>query len=281
MTSIAKQPLAHPLPASAARRRGRWALLRRFGPFVITLALLGLWELMVWALGIKSYVLPAPSRIAEELVTRWPLLWQHTGITFYETVLGFFLAAVIGIGLALVIVIWPPLERGIMPLLIFSQTIPKIAIAPIFIIWFGFGTLPKVLVAFLICFFPIVVDSVVGLRSVPPEMLHLVRSMGASAWQAFVKIRVPAALPSILAGLKVAVTLAVVGAVVGEWVGADRGLGFILLQASSSLQTPLSFAAIAVLTIIGVVLYYLLELLEHLLIPWHVSKRQPGAGPTL
>jgi NitT/TauT family transport system permease protein len=255
--------------------------LRRAAPALLTVALLGVWEAVVRISNIKAYLLPAPSRIYEELLKQWPLLWQHLGVTFYETLLGYAVAIVIGIVLALLIVSWPPFEGAIMPFLIFSQTIPKIAIAPLFLIWFGnSGPMPKVWVTFLICFFPIVIDSAIGLRSVPPEMLHLVRSMGANRWQVFTKLRIPAALPYIFSGLKVAATLAVVGAVVGEWVGADSGLGYILLRASGELQTPLGFAAIAVLTVIGIVLYYSMDALERLLIPWHVSRRAPGTGHT-
>jgi NitT/TauT family transport system permease protein len=274
--SLATPPLA---VAESLRPVTSWR--RRFGraaPVLLSLAFLGLWEALVRLLNVKAYLLPAPSRVLAELVAQWPLLWQHAGVTFYETLLGFGVAVLVGVGLAMLIVTWPPLEAGLMPILIFSQTIPKIAIAPLFLIWFGnSGPMPKVWITFLICFFPIVVDTAIGLRSVPPEMIYLVRSMGARRWQVFTKLRIPAALPYTFSGLKVAATLAVVGAVVGEWVGADRGLGYILLRASGELQTPLGFAAIAILTMIGIVLYYAIDGLERLLIPWHVSRRNPTA----
>ena len=261
--------------AAPPRRRfdGRAAFQRRAMPLLIVAAFLGFWEVACRALDVKTYLLPTPSRIWEELVRQGPNLVEHTWITTYEMLLGFILAAVVGVLLAVLIVASPTFDRGIMPVLIFSQTVPKIAIAPLFIVWFGFGPTAKVLVAFLICFFPIVIDTAVGLRSVSPDMLNLARSMGASWWDVFLKIRLPTALPYIFSGLKVAITLAVVGAVVGEFVGATKGLGYILLKANGELQTPLLFAAIAVLTAIGIVFYYVLEGAEHLLIPWHVSRR--------
>jgi NitT/TauT family transport system permease protein len=162
-----------------------------------------------------------------------------------------------------------------MPVLVFTQLIPKIALAPLFIIWFGFGLFPKVFMTFLLSFFPIVIDAVVGFRSLDQEIVYLTRSMGLSGWQAFVKVRLPHALPQIFAGLKVAITLATVGAIIGEWVGADRGLGYLLLVAGGDLRTSLLFATLVVLTGIGLVLYYLMVLAERLAIPWHVSRRGP------
>ena len=164
-------------------------------------------------------------------------------------------------------------DKFITPILLFFQTVPKIAIAPLFLVWFGFGPFPKVLVAFLISFFPIVIDTAIGLRSISPEMIDLARSMGATKLQIFMRFRMPTALPYFFGGLKVAATLAVVGAVVGEFVGADRGLGYLLLVSNSNLDTPLLFASIVALTALGLILFYIIEVLEHFLIPWHVSRR--------
>ena len=264
-----------------SRFDGREFFNHRIAPLLLIALFLLIWEVLCRALDVKTYLLPTPSRIWEELVKQGPGLVEHTWLTTYEMLLGFILAAVIGILLAVLIVSSPVFERSIMPVLIFSQTIPKIAIAPLFIVWFGFGPTAKVLVAFLICFFPIVIDTAVGLRSVSPDMLNLARSMGASWWDIFVKIRVPTALPYIFSGLKVAITLAVVGAVVGEFVGSTKGLGYILLKANGELQTPLLFAAITILTIIGIVFYYVLEAAERVMIPWHVSRRGQEGGWTM
>jgi NitT/TauT family transport system permease protein len=283
-TVVASPGPAEAAPAPPRPRRGfdaRGFFSHRVAPLLLIALFLGVWEVLCRALDVKTYLLPTPSRIWEELVKQGPSLVEHTWITTYEMLLGFILAAVVGILLAVFIVSSPVFDRSIMPVLIFSQTIPKIAIAPLFIVWFGFGPTAKVLVAFLICFFPIVIDTAVGLRSVSPDMLNLARSMGASWWDIFVKIRVPTALPYIFSGLKVAITLAVVGAVVGEFVGATKGLGYILLKANGELQTPLLFAAIAILTAIGIIFYYVLEAAERVMIPWHVSRRGQEGGWTM
>ncbi len=201
-------------------------------------------------------------------------------MTLCEILWGFGLATAVGIPLAVVIVVSPGLERALYPLLVASQSVPKIAVAPLLIFWAGLGLFPKVLVAFLIAFFPVVIDTVAGFRSVEPEVLHLARSMGASERRVFLKIRLPHAMPHIFAGLKVAVTLAVVGAIVGEFIQADRGLGYALLQANGTFNTRLAFATILVLAAIGVVLFVAVERLERLSIPWHVSQRSSRTGPT-
>jgi NitT/TauT family transport system permease protein len=211
----------------------------------------------------------------------WAYLALHTAVTLYEILWGFALAVLIGVPLAMVIVASPSFERAVYPLLVASQSVPKIAVAPLLIFWAGLGIFPKILVAFLISFFPVVIDTVVGLRSVEPEMLHLARSMGASGPKVFLKIRLPHALPNVFAGLKVAVTLAVVGAIVGEFIQADRGLGYALLQANAMLNTKLSFATIVILAVIGVVLFAVVDRIERWLIPWHASRRSEMAPGTL
>lgn len=255
--------------------------MRRWTPPLATLlGLLAAWQLAVVALEVPEYLLPAPSGIAATMVAEWRYLALHTWVTLYEILWGFLLAAAIGIPLAMVIVYSPGFERSVYPLLIASQSVPKIAIAPLLIFWAGVGILPKVLVAFAISFFPIVIDTVVGLRAVEPEMLHLARSMGAGEWKIFSKIRFPNALPNIFAGLKVAVTLAVVGAIVGEFIQADRGLGYALQQATAVLNTKLGFAAIFVLAVIGIVLFATVERIERWLTPWSLARRAELAAAT-
>jgi len=257
----------------------RW---RRWAPPVVAVVgTIGLWEAVVRGFHLKEYLLPAPSGVLAALAADWRYLGAHAGITVYEIVSGFLLSILVGIPLAMVIVYSPVLERAFYPLLVASQSVPKIAIAPLLIFWAGLGIFPKVLVAFLIAFFPIVIDTVVGLRSVEPEMLHLARSMGAPERRIFLKIRLPNALPNIFAGLKVAVTLAVVGAIVGEFIQADRGLGYALLQANAMLNTKLSFATILILAGIGIVLFVVVDRIERLLIPWHASRRTEMAAGTL
>lgn len=240
-----------------------------------------LWHLVVVAFGVPEYLLPSPLRVGRYLVDRWEFLAPHAWVTTYETLGGFGLSIALGVPLAMSIVWSQKVDRAIMPLLVLSQTFPKVAIAPLLIIWLGFGLFPKILVSFLVAFFPVVVSGVAGMRSVETEMLELIRSMRASPLQVFLKVRVPQALPHFFAGLKVAIAFAVVGAVVGEWVGADRGLGYLLLQANANLDTPMLFAVLMVLLVIGVVLYYAIVWIERVMLPWHVSIRESGLATTL
>lgn len=249
----------------------RWAVWA--APLLTVGTVVVAWELAVDLFRVPEYLLPAPSGVLGAMIAEWRYLLFHTWVTTKEILLGFGLAVAVGVPTAVALVSSPALERAIYPLLVASQSVPKIAIAPLLIFWAGIGTLPKVLVAFLISFFPIIIDTAVGLRSVEPEMLSLARSMGAGERKIFLKIRFPSALPNIFAGLKVAVTLAVVGAIVGEFIQADQGLGYALLQANAVLNTKLGFAAIVVLGAVGVVLFAVVDAIERRLIPWHVSHR--------
>ena len=256
---------------SAAVDGKKWG--QRLMPVISLLIFLAIWQIGVTIFDVPTYLLPKPTDVAVTLVEDFDKLMSNAWVTAYEMLAGYLLAIIVAIPLAIFITISPTFDRFITPILLVSQTVPKIAIAPLFLIWFGVGPLPKILVAFLISFFPIVIDTAVGLRSVSPEMIDLVRSMGANRMQVFTRIRLPTSLPYMFSGLKVAATLAVVGAVVGEFVGADKGLGYLLLVANSYLDTPLAFATIVVLTVIGILLYYVIDTLEHWLIPWHVSRR--------
>lgn len=278
-TEPATQPAAPPdddapIERTKAAQRAVQLLSAAWRPALL-LVLLGFgWWAITAAEVFPAYLVPTPGDVANELVTEREMLARHTWVTTYETVLGFLLAAVIGMLAAVVIVYSPTLEKALYPLILFAQVIPKIAIAPILVVWFGFGPMPKVILAVLIAFFPVVVSGVAGLRSTDPELLDLSATMGASRWKTFRKIRFPNALPHLLSGLKVAVTLAVVGAVVGEFVGADEGLGYVLLLASGNLNSSLLFADLILMSALGVVLFVLVEAAESLLIPWHASRRQ-------
>jgi NitT/TauT family transport system permease protein len=242
-------------------------------PLLVLLALFAVWWFVAWRELVPAYLIPAPGAVWETMVDDWAMLLEHTWVTTLETIIGFLLATVIGVATAVMLVYSRTAEKALYPLILFAQVIPKIAIAPILVVWFGFGLTPKIVLAVLIAFFPIVVSAVAGLRSVDPELLELSATMGASRWKTFRKIRFPGALPHLMSGLKVAVTLAVVGAVVGEFVGADRGLGYVLLLASGNLNAPLLFADLILMSLIGVILFVVVELLEGLLIPWHASRR--------
>ena len=250
-------------------------------PFVGILVFLAVWEAGVALYRMPAYLLPAPSVIFETFVTELPRLAYHGWVTAYEMLLGYALAVAVAVPLAIAITSSQRFDSFVMPTLLFFQVVPKVAVAPLFLVWFGVGALPKILVAFLISFFPIVIDAAVGLRSMSGEMTDLARSMGASRLQVFARFRLPTSLPYLFSGLKVAATLAVAGAVVGEFVGADKGLGYLLLVTNSNMETALMFATIVALTIIGLAFFYAVELLEALLIPWHVTHRIRGDTGTL
>ncbi len=237
------------------------------------LVFLAIWQAAVAIFKAPAYLLPAPTEIFRTFFDELPRLLHHGWFTTYEMLLGYGLAVIIAIPLAIAITSSQRFDRFVMPTMLFFQVVPKVAIAPLFLVWFGVGTTPKVLIAFLISFFPIVIDAAVGLRSMSSEMNDLARSMGASRMQVFAQFRLPTSLPYLFSGLKVAATLAVAGAVVGEFVGADRGLGYLLMVTGTNLETAMVFATLVALTIIGLVFFYAVEFLEQLLIPWHVSHR--------
>jgi NitT/TauT family transport system permease protein len=245
-------------------------------PVGVVLGVLAVWEAATRMLGVPAFLLPPPSAIGVSFMANAPLLLFHGWITTAEILLGFALSIVVGIPLALAIFLWPVFSRAILPLLVSSQAMPKVAVAPLLLVWFGFGLLPKVLIAFLIAFFPIVINTAVGLASIEPEKIYLARSMGFGATATFFKIRLPNALPAIFGGLKISITLAVVGAVVGEFVGGDAGLGYLLMVANGSMDTQLLFAGIVALTVLGVVLFLLVELAERLAIPRHIISGDKG-----
>ncbi len=260
-------------PETSAGAAFGLGVLRKLTPQVgIGCFLLG-WQLVVVIFKMPPYLLPAPAAIAYAFVDNFQLLLSNGWVTVYEMLAGYALAVGIAIPLAIAITSSRRFNAFVMPTLLFFQIVPKVAIAPLFLVWFGVGATPKILVAFLISFFPIVIDAAVGLRSMSTEMTDLARSMGASRMQVFAQFRLPTSLPYLFTGLKVAATLAIAGTVVGEFVGADKGLGYLLLVTNSNMETALMFATIVALTIIGLVFYYLVELLEGFLIPWHVTHR--------
>ena len=231
------------------------------------------WELTVRLFALPEYLLPGPEPVFVALAQNMRTLAAQSLWTAGTVLAGFLVAAAVAVPLAMLIVISPVLERLLYPPMVATQSIPKIALAPLFIVWFGFGVAPKVAVAFLIAFFPIVIDTIVGLRSIDPAMIQLARSMGAPPRRIFLKLRLPHALPMIFGGLKVASALAVVGALTGEFVGSDRGLGYLLVQASGNLNTALLFATLVILSAMAMAFFYMVEMLERIAIPWHASQR--------
>lgn len=236
-------------------------------------ALLVIWYTAVKVVRIPPYLLPLPGDVIQRMSEDFWFLLHYSWITIYITLGGFLLSIAIGVPLAIVLVASRMLERAAMPWLILSQTLPKVALAPLIVVWFGLGLGPKFVITLLVAFFPILVSTIVGLRSIEREMIELASSVRANTLQTFFHFRLPMALPNISAGTKVSIAFSVVGAVIAEWVGANSGLGYLLLQANANLDTTLLFAVLVVLLIIGVVLYYAVEFIERFVIPWHSTIR--------
>lgn len=243
-------------------------------PALLASSLVGLWELLVRLLAVPRWLLPPPSAILYEVGRSKALLLRHTVVTLEEVVVGLGVSAAVGIGLALAIAYWRTVARAIYPIVVASQTIPIVALAPLLLVWVGYDLRPKVIVVALITFFPIVVNMVDGLRAVDPDMTNMLRSLGASRRQVFLKVHVPSSLPYLFSGLKVAAAVSVIGAVIGEWVGSSSGLGYLMVQAAPRFQTALVFAAIMVLSVMGVALFLGVAALERALLPWHSAVRQ-------
>jgi len=238
----------------------------------IVLFVLG-WEAFVRVRGIAPIYLPAPSAIVMAFLETPGVFLRNLGFTLGMTCIGFVLAVVLGVALAVGIVYSRFLERTVYTLLVAMNSIPKVALAPLFVIWMGTGPEPKVAIALMLAIFPIVIDMVLGLRSVDPDMLHLAQVSKASPWAVLTKIRFPCALPSLFAGMKVGISLALVGAIVGEFVAGNYGIGFQILVAQGQFDTVRVFVSLLLLGIVGTVLFFLVDYAERLLLPWHVSQR--------
>lgn len=235
--------------------------------------------ILAWEAGARSglfppYILPAPSAIAARCIATFSLLASHCLITSAEIVLGFLLAAVVGIALAALIVYVRIIEEAIYPWLVVVQVLPKVALGPLFVVWLGVGFVPKVVISFLLAFFPIMIDSIIGLRSINRDSVFLLQSMGANRLKRFYFLQLPNALPHIFGSLKVAITLATVGAIVGEFIGADKGLGYTLVLATGTIDTVLIFVALIWITVLSLLFFALISALERLCVSWHTSWRQ-------
>jgi NitT/TauT family transport system permease protein len=250
-----------------------WLTSPSLRPIWLIVVLLLLWDLAIRVLRIPPYLVPAPLAVIKQLATEYPMLLRQTLPTLYATLGGFAASVAVGVPLAMWIAHSRLVESFVYPLLVFSQSVPKVAVAPLFVVWFGFGIVPKIIAAFLLGFFPVIVSTVAGFKSIEPEVIDLARSMGARPLAIFLKFRLPHALPSIFSGLKVSITLAIVGAVVGECVGSNSGLGYVLQKANGTFDLPLMFAALVLLSLVGVLLFLVVELIERWLVPWHVSQR--------
>ena len=242
-------------------------------PIIGLIGAIALWWLATIVFSIEPVLLPSPGDVISKFSEQPVYLLKETGVSLLETIEGFVLAIVIGVPIAIVIVRSAVLERLVYPLLLMVNAIPKIAVAPLLVVWMGFGQWPKVVMVLLMCFFPVVISTAQGMKSTPVELVELLRSLNASRMQEFFKLRLRYAMPQIFTGLKVAISLAVIGSVIAEFVGATRGLGYVIQQSGASADTTLAFAAITLLSIMSIVLFYALVLLEHLLLPWAQETR--------
>jgi NitT/TauT family transport system permease protein len=243
-------------------------LLDRATTPLIYLALLVLWEVSTRVLKIPTWILPSPLSIFEAAVKWAPELALNSLVTLRETVVGFLLAIVLSLPLAVLIALNPTARKVLYPILLGLQSVPKVAVAPLVILWLGLSEWPKIVVVVLVCFFPIIVNMIAGLEAVPKTMLDLMRSLGASPHMVFRRLRVPVAMPYLFTGCKVAVTFAVIGAVISEFVAAQDGLGYLILISTAQSQTPLAFAAIALLTLLSIALFHGIEFIEKRVIDW-------------
>jgi ABC-type nitrate/sulfonate/bicarbonate transport system permease component len=237
-------------------------------PLLLLASIVAFWELASYWFNIPDYLLPPPSRIVSVTIVRYATLLRHLRITLEEVFLGFVVGFVVGYGLALIMFFSNTLRRALNPIIVISQTIPVVALGPILVIWLGYNIWPKIIVVALIVFFPITVNTFDGLTSCDPDLITLLRSMGASKWQIFTKVQQPNALPFITSASKVAITFSVIGAVVAEWIGSDKGLGAYILQTNAQIRTPEMFAAILITSLMGIVLFFIAQSIENLVIPW-------------
>jgi ABC-type nitrate/sulfonate/bicarbonate transport system permease component len=244
---------------------------------LLVLVLLGAWEVYADLGAVDDFILPAPSQIGQALWDDRGLLWSNLAVTAQEVGLGILVALVLGFALAVALHFSGVLRRGAYPLLVASQAVPIVIIAPLLVVWFGFGLVPKLVIIALVCFFPVVVTTLDALGAVDPDQLKLMRTLDASRWQAFRWTEAPAALPAALSGARIAVAVAVIGAVFAEYAGSSEGLGHLMLQAIPQLQTARAYAAVVLLAAFAVLLFSALALAERRLVPW-APRRAPGGS---
>jgi putative hydroxymethylpyrimidine transport system permease protein len=273
-TQAPEQPAADAMAAEAPPVRKRPTVRVRFWrnyglALLFVIAMIVIWQLWIKIFDVPKYLFASPTAIVTSLQKDWarylePNIWP----TLSEVLIGFGISVVVGVGLAIILHLFTPLRRAVYPLLIGSQTIPIVVLAPILVILLGYGLLPKVVIVALICFFPIVVNGLDGLRLVDDDFIAMMRTLDATRWSIFRKVEFPGALPSIFSGMRVAATFAAIGAVFGEWAGSSQGLGYLIQASTPNLQTARIFAAILLLTLIAMALFGLVSLLERIFCPW-------------
>jgi putative hydroxymethylpyrimidine transport system permease protein len=246
---------------------------RVWPPLALLTAAVGIWELVVRAAHVPDYLFPAPSAVTSSLSGDAFLLWQAALVTVREIVLGYLLAVAVALAIAVVLHFSAALRRALLPILVLSQTVPTVLLAPILAILLGYGIAPKLVVVAIVCFFPIVVNAIDGLRSADPELVQMMRTLHGGRLAIFRRVELPGSLPAVFSGMRIAATYASVGAVFGEWAGSSSGLGFVILQAQPALDTARIFAAVLVLSALALALYALVTLAERLVVPWESEAR--------
>lgn len=244
----------------------------KLAPIVFILILLGLWEIVVRTGGIEKYIMPAPSDIIKVLHNDFKTMIPHILATLYEGFVGFVIAIILSIILAIIMDMMPLIKKSLYPVLVISQTIPTIALAPLFIIWFGFGALPKIIVVVIVCFFPIVISIVDGLEGVDKDLINHFKLMGASKLNIFMHLKLPYGMINFFSGMRIAATYSIMGAVIGEWLGGDKGLGVYMTRARSAYALDKMFAAIVIIVIISMTIFILVSIIEKIFTPWNNSK---------
>jgi putative hydroxymethylpyrimidine transport system permease protein len=245
-------------------------------PALLIIALIAAWQILAGVFHVKSYVLPTPSDVINSLSAQHTEILTNTLFTMKEIVLGFAMAVAIGLALAVLLHLSRLMRQTVYPILVASQTVPIVVLAPILVVMFGLGIMPKLAIVTLVCFFPIVVNAVDGLRSVDPEYVRMMRTLHASRWGTFRRVELPSALPLIFSGARIAATYAAIGAVFGEYSGSNEGLGYMIQQATPDLNTALMFAAVLILTILALTLFGLVNLAERIIAPWARITKQGG-----
>ena len=272
---LSEEDLLVPAARPGLGKRLRSMSRKYASAIALIVAILVAWEVVVRAAHVPEYLLPSPTEILADLKTDWVILWPAMWVTLREVLIGFVIATVAGVGLAVLLHLYGPLRRAMYPILIGSQTIPIIVLAPILVILLGYGILPKLVIVALICFFPIVVNGLDGLRAVDDDFIRMMYTLDATRWGIFRRVEFPGALPSFFSGMRIAATFASIGAVFGEWSGSNAGLGYVMLAATPNLLTSRIFAAILILTVISLVLFGLVSLLERIFVPW-APRREPA-----
>ena len=244
----------------------------KLAPIIFVVLLLIIWQVVVTAGGIEKYIMPAPTDVIKVLVTEFKTIIPHILATLYEGMVGFLIAIVLSIILAIIMDRFSLVKKALYPVLVISQTIPTVALAPLFIIWFGFGALPKIIVVVIVCFFPIVISIVDGLEGVDKDLINHFKLMGASKLKVFLHLKLPYGMINFFSGMRIAATYSIMGAVIGEWLGGDKGLGVYMTRARSAYALDKMFAAIVIIVVISMAIFLLVSLMEKVFTPWNYEK---------